>query len=264
MDKDIKALMSDYLKELYLSTMKKCYADLAHQARQDSLSYEEYLLDLAEKECLSRRTNRIERNLRESNLPRDKNLDTFDLKKVPGKVVQQVRLLREGAFVDHQENILAFGNPGSGKTHLLCAIGQELIRKGRKVYFAPCSLLVQDLLKAKAELQLKRMLKKLSKYDALLIDDIGYVQQDRAEMEVLFTLLADRYERGSVMITSNLPFSKWERIFKDPMVTAAAIDRLVHHSVILELNIPSYRMAAAQGNKNKELQSLPVSPVGEG
>jgi DNA replication protein DnaC len=263
MDKDIKALMSEYLKELYLSTMRKCYADLAQQARQGSLSYEEYLLDLAEKECLSRRTNRIERNLRESNLPRDKNLDTFDLKKVPGKVVQQVRSLREGAFVDHQENILAFGNPGSGKTHLLCAIGQELIRKGRKVYFAPCSLLVQDLLKAKAELQLKRMLKKLSKYDALLIDDIGYVQQDRAEMEVLFTLLADRYERGSVMITSNLPFSKWERIFKDPMVTAAAIDRLVHHSVILELNIPSYRMAAAQGHKSKETQALPVCPVGE-
>ena len=263
MDKDIKALMSEYLKELYLSTMRKCYADLAQQARQGSLSYEEYLLDLAEMECLSRRTNRIERNLRESNLPRDKNLDTFDLKKVPGKVVQQVRSLREGAFVDHQENILAFGNPGSGKTHLLCAIGQELIRKGRKVYFAPCSLLVQDLLKAKAELQLKRMLKKLSKYDALLIDDIGYVQQDRAEMEVLFTLLADRYERGSVMITSNLPFSKWERIFKDPMVTAAAIDRLVHHSVILELNIPSYRMAAAQGHKSKETQALPVCPVGE-
>jgi DNA replication protein DnaC len=264
MDKDIKALMSEYLKELYLSTMRKCYADLAQQARQDSLSYEEYLLDLAERECLSRRTNRIERNLRESNLPRDKNLDTFDLKKVPGKVVQQVRSLREGAFVDHKENILAFGNPGSGKTHLLCAIGQELIHKGRKVYFTPCSLLVQDLLKAKVELQLKRLLKKLSKYDALLIDDIGYVQQDRAEMEVLFTLLADRYERGSVMITSNLPFSKWERIFKDPMVTAAAIDRLVHHSVILELNIPSYRMAAAQRNKSKEIQSLQVSPVGEG
>ena len=174
------------------------------------------------------------------------------LKRVPGKVAHQVRSLKEGAFVDHKENILAFGNPGSGKTHLLCALGQELIRNGRKVYFTPCSLLVQDLLRAKEQLQLKRMLKKLSKYHAIIIDDIGYVQQDRAEMEVLFTLLADRYERGSVMITSNLPFSKWERIFKDPMVTAAAIDRLVHHSVILELNIPSYRMAAAKGKKGKQ------------
>jgi DNA replication protein DnaC len=249
MDKDVEKLLSSYLKELFLNTIRECYGEVAHQARQESLSYQEYLLELAEKECLSRRNNRIERNLRESKLPRDKNLDTFDLTQVPGKVAHQVRSLREGAFVDHKENILAFGNPGSGKTHLLCAIGQELIRKGRTVYFATCSLLVQDLLKAKEALELRRALKKLSKYDVLIIDDIGYVQQDRAEMEVLFTLLADRYERGSVMISSNLPFSKWERIFKDPMVTAAAIDRLVHHSVILELNIPSYRMATAQGKK---------------
>jgi DNA replication protein DnaC len=248
--KDIKALLSRYLKELFLSTMRKCYADLANQAKQESLSYEQYLLTLVEQEWITRRHNRMERNLKESKIPRDKNIDTFDLKRVPGKVAQQARTLLEGSFVDHKENILAFGNPGSGKTHLLCAIGQELIRNGRKVYFAPCSLLVQDLLKAKQQLQLARALKRLSKYDALIIDDIGYVQQDRSEMEVLFTLLADRYERGSVMITSNLPFSKWENIFKDPMVTAAAIDRLVHHSVILELNIESYRMEAAKKKKS--------------
>ena len=141
-ERDTKALLSSYLKELCLSTIRKSYADVARQAQQESLPYEEYLLELAELECLSRRNNRIERNLRESKLPRDKNLDTFDLKRVPPKVAQQVRLLREGAFVDHKENILAFGNPGSGKTHLVCALGQELIRKGRKVYFATCSLLV--------------------------------------------------------------------------------------------------------------------------
>ena len=128
---------------------------------------------------------------------------------------------------------------GSGKTHLLCAIGQELVRRDRRVLFVPCNLLVQDLLFAKKELKLAKLLKKLARYDALLIDDIGYVQQSREEMEVLFTLLADRYERGSIMLTSNLPFSKWEQIFKDPMTTAAAIDRLVHHSIILELNLPS-------------------------
>jgi len=251
--KDIKALLSRYLKELFLNTMRQCYEDLANQARQESLSYDQYLLTLAEQECITRRNNRIEKNLKESKIPRNKSIDTFDLKRVPGKVAQQARTLLEGwSFVDHKENILAFGNPGSGKTHLLCAIGQELIRNGRKVYFTTCSLLVQDLLKAKQELQLSRALKKLSKYDALIIDDIGYVQQDRSEMEVLFTLLADRYERGSVMITSNLPFSKWEQIFKDPMVTAAAIDRLVHHSVILELNTESYRMEAAKKKKNKK------------
>ena len=250
--KDIKALLNACLKELFLSTIRQCYADMALQAQQNSLSYEQYLLELAELECLNRHNNRIERNVRDSRIPRDKSLETFDMQRVPAKVAHQIRSLREGDFVDHKENILAFGNPGSGKTHLLCAIGQELIRKGHRVYFTPCSLLVQDLLRAKQDLQLSRFLKKLSRYDALIIDDIGYVQQDRSEMEVLFTLLAERYERGSVMITSNLPFSKWEQIFKDPMVTAAAIDRLVHHSVIIELNIESYRMEAAQKNKSKK------------
>jgi len=248
-EKDLKLVLSRYLKELFLSTMRECYAELAIQAQQESLSYEGYLLELTELECINRRNNRIERNLKESKIPLDKNIDNFDLKRVPGKVAHQVRTLLKRSFLDHKENILAFGNPGSGKTHLLCAIGQELIRGGRKVYFATCSLLVQELLKAKRELQLSRMLKKLAKYDALIIDDIGYVQQDRSEMEVLFTLLAERYERGSIMITSNLPFSKWEQIFKDSMVTAAAIDRLVHHSVILELNISSYRMEEAKRKK---------------
>jgi len=139
-----------------------------------------------------------------------------------------------------------FGNPGSGKTHLVCAVSQELIRERRRIYFTSCSLLVQELLIAKRDLTLSRLIKKFSKYDAVVIDDIGYVEQSREEMEVLFTLLAERYERGSVMITSNLAFSKWERIFKDPMTTAAAIDRLVHHSVIVELNLSSYRMETAK------------------
>ena len=129
-------------------------------------------------------------------------------------------------------------------------MAQQLIRDlERSVYFSTCSLLVQELLVAKRDLKLSRVLKRLSKFDVLVIDDIGYVQQSREEMEVLFTLLAERYERGSVMLTSNLPFSKWEAIFKDPMTTAAAIDRLVHHSVILELNLPSYRLEQAQKTK---------------
>jgi len=154
-----------------------------------------------------------------------------------------------GDFLDRAENVLVFGKSGSGKTHLLCAMGQELIRQGRKVLFCTCSLLVQELLIAKRDLKLSRVIKRLSKYDALVIDDIGYVQQSREEMEVLFTLLAERYERGSVLLTSNLPFSKWEQIFKDPMTTAAAIDRLVHHSVILELNVGSYRLDEAKRRK---------------
>jgi DNA replication protein DnaC len=147
--------------------------------------------------------------------------------------------------------VLAFGKPGTGKTHVLCAIGQELIYRDRKVYFASTQLMVQELLIAKRDLALSKLLKKLSRFDALILDDLGYVQQSREEMEVLFTLLAERYERGSVMITSNLPFSKWEAIFKDPMTTAAAIDRLVHHSVILELNVPSFRVEQAKKGREQ-------------
>jgi len=142
-------------------------------------------------------------------------------------------------FVGRNENVVAVGNPGSGKTHLLCAIGQALIQQDRRVLLTHCKLLVQDLLIAKRDLKLARALKKLSRYQVLIIDDLGYVQQSREEMEALFTLLADRYERGTVMLSSNLTFSKWEQIFKDPMTTAAAIDRLIHHSIILELNLPS-------------------------
>jgi DNA replication protein DnaC len=159
----------------------------------------------------------------------------------------------EGDFLDRNENLLIFGNPGSGKSHLLCAIAQELLTaRDRKVKYTTCTMLVQELLIAKRDLRLAKEIKRLAKYEALLIDEMGYVQQSREEMEVLFTLLAERYERGSVLLTSNLPFSKWEGIFKDPMTTVAAIDRLVHHSVILELNIPSYRMEQAKKDKKEQ------------
>jgi DNA replication protein DnaC len=139
----------------------------------------------------------------------------------------------------------------------LAAIAQELVRSGRKVLFTTCNLLVQELLIAKRDLKLSRVLKRLAGFGVLVIDDLGYVQQSREEMEVLFTLLAERYERGSVLLTSNLPFSQWETIFKDAMTTAAAIDRLVHHCVIVELNIPSYR--AEQAKKARQSRTTPAA-----
>ena len=226
--------------------MRDEYESAAQRARQESVSYERYLLDLAERELEARRTNRIERLFRESRLFMEKSLATLDLKRLPPMAAQQVRTLLEGKFVDRHENVLVFGNPGSGKTHIACALGQELIRAGRRAIFTTCGLMVQDLLAAKRDLKLRGFLKKISRYQVMILDDIGYVQYSREEMEVLFTLLAERYERGSVVLTSNLPFSGWELIFKDPMTTAAAIDRLVHHSVIIELNVASYRVEQAK------------------
>ncbi|MGC8644369.1 MAG: IS21-like element helper ATPase IstB [Isosphaeraceae bacterium] len=243
---EVQRRLVECLRELHLPTFRDGFEDLACRAVQESLSYEQYLGEIVEQECRARRTNRIECWLRGSDLPIDKSVACFDLQGLSAKVARQARMLLDGAFVDARENVLAFGRSGSGKTHLLCAIAQELVRSGRKVLFSPCSLLVQDLLIAKRDLKLSRYLKRLSGFEVLIVDDIGYVQQSREEMEVLFTLLAERYERGSVMITSNLPFSKWEHVFKDPMTTAAAIDRLVHHSVILELNVPSYRLEQAK------------------
>jgi DNA replication protein DnaC len=249
MDNQNNAELTQCLRELHLPAIRECHKEHSDVARAESLSYEQYLHGLMEYECQVRRDNRIARFQRESRLPLEKTLSAFDRKRLPQRIDAQLSALLDGSFLDRSENILAFGNPGSGKTHLLCAIGLELIAQQHRVLFRPCSLLVQEMLIAKRDLKLPQYLKRLAKYDALIIDDIGYVQQNREEMEVLFTLFADRYERGSVMITSNLPFSKWEIIFKDPMTTAAAIDRLVHHSIILELNLNSYRLEHSQIQK---------------
>ena len=243
------------LKMFHLPTFASNYEDLARKAEQESIPYERYLHELAQMEAYDRHNRKIAQLLKRSCLPREKTLELFDQSRLPKKIRSILPTLCEGSFLGRAENILAFGNPGTGKTHLLCAIAHELIRRGHAVLFTSAAMLVQKLLIAKRDLRLSQELKKLDKFAAVLIDDIGYIQQDREEMEVLFTLLAERYERRSVMITTNLVFSKWEQIFKDPMTTAAAVDRLVHHSVILELNLKrSYRadMALQKMDSNPE------------
>jgi len=246
-----KQILDKYLLELHLPGIRGYYEECIRLSTKGNDSFESFLLRLLEKEQEERHHNRVARFLRDSRLPVEKKLENLDLNRFPNKIRQQVRTLLHGDFLDRNENVLVFGNPGSGKTHLLCAIGQELVQQNRKVLFTTCSLLVQDLLIWKKELKLKKRLKWLSKYDAIIIDDIGYVQQSREEMEVLFTLISDKYERGSLMLSSNLPFSKWEKIFKSPMVTVAAIDRLVHHSIIIELNLDSYRLEEAKKSSVK-------------
>jgi DNA replication protein DnaC len=222
------------LRELYLPAMRAQYAAVARQAAAETWGYPDYLRELAQRECQERQQRRTERLLKGSKLPLEKNWQALDLKRLPGKVAQQLRGLLSGDFLEQRANVLVFGPPGSGKTHAVCALAQELTRAGRRVLFTTCALLVQDLLAAKRDLTLKALLKRLGQYEALVIDDLGYVQQSREEMEVLFTLLAERYERRSVVTTSNLVFSEWNQIFKDPLTTAAAIDRVVHHSQIIE------------------------------
>jgi DNA replication protein DnaC len=244
----VKVDLTQNLKSLHLPTIRQCYEEVARQAEREALSYERYLHELVQRECEERQENRTAKMLRESQLPLEKSLEAFDTRRLPAKATRQMRTLLDGGFLDRAENALVFGNPGSGKTHLLQAVGQELIRKGRRIFFTSCEMLVQELLIAKRDLKLSKLIKKYARYEGMIIDDLGYIRQTREEMEVVFTLLAERYERGSVLLTSNLPFSKWEGIFKDPMTTAAAIDRLVHHSVIIELNIPSYRLEHAKTN----------------
>lgn len=229
------------LKNLRMPGLLKHYSDIATEAEAGGWTFPQYLCHLAEIEVQERELRRVERYTKQSRLPIEKTLETFDLRRLPAKVRRQVAPLCEGAFAERGENILIFGLPGRGKTHLSCAIGHELIQRGQRVLFSSTALMVQRLLAAKRDLTLERHLKRLDKFDAVILDDLGYVQQDRSEMEVLFTFLAERYERKSVIITSNLVFSQWDRIFKDPMTTAAAIDRLIHHSTILELTGPSVR-----------------------
>jgi DNA replication protein DnaC len=236
-------------KELRMPTFRDQFAMVASQAEAENLSYLDYLSQLTTLECQVRRQGRIKRLMTRSSLPAGKTWSSFDLNRLPMNVRRQLETLRDGSFLDRRENILLFGKPGSGKSHALCGLAEQLVLSGRSMLFTTCSLLVQQLLIAKRDLRLPKLIKQFSSYEGLIIDDLGYVQQSREEMEVLFTLLAERYERGSVLLTSNLAFSKWDQIFKDAMTTAAAIDRLVHHSVIIELNVPSYRMEKAKQAK---------------
>ena len=234
------------LRALKLPAFVRYAEEIATKAAREGWTFTQYLKHLAELEVEERRGRRIERALHDSDLPAEKTLATLNRARVPAKVAKQLPSLCEGGFVERGENLLVFGLPGRGKSHIVAAVGYELIQRGYRVLFTPIFALVQRLLAAKRDLRLERELAALDIYHAVILDDIGYVQQSRDEMEVLFTFLAERYERKSVIITSNLVFSDWTRIFKDPMTTAAAIDRLIHHAVILEMTGPSIRNEAAR------------------
>jgi DNA replication protein DnaC len=253
------ASLAMILRALKLPTVARHADEIAHQAERAGWTFGHYLHHLVELEMHERRRGRIARHLKASGLPAEKTLATLTRARLPAKVAATLPALCEGGFVERGDNLLAFGLPGRGKTHLVCAIGHELIHRGYRVFFTATYALVQRLLAAKRDLRLEKELAVLDGFDAVVLDDIGYVQQSRDEMEVLFTFLAERYERRSVIITSNLVFSEWDRIFKDPMTTAAAIDRLVHHAVIIEMTGTSIRAEHAHTKRTSQGAPSPIT-----
>lgn len=243
---DRHAELRRLLHTLKLPAMADQFPELALKAAKGHLTHETFLYELVQAVGAQRDQRRIARLLRQSGLPREKTFRTLQLDRFPPLVQQQVERLRSGGFVGDAINVLAVGKPGAGKSHLLAALGHELIAHGQSVLWTPTATLLQHLLAAKRDLRLPQALAKLDRYAWVILDDIGYVQHARDEMEVLFTLLAERYERRSIGLSTNLVFSDWERIFKDPMTTLAAMDRVVHHAVILDLmQMDSYRAQAA-------------------
>jgi DNA replication protein DnaC len=248
-----KAMSLDMkLRSMCLTGMVSQVEPMAQRAQKEGWTFIRYVEYLCDVELAERSRRKTERLLKQAALPEGKTLESLNQEIMPLKTRRQLSTLLEGDWVDRAENILIFGLPGRGKTHLACAIARELILKlDCRVYFTTTFHLVQQLLTAKRDLKISALLDKLQRFDIIVLDDIGYVQQSREEMEVLFTFLAERYERKSLIITSNLVFSEWDKIFKDPMTTAAAIDRLVHHAVILELDGDSYRAKNAKERKQK-------------
>ncbi len=238
------------LNELRLPGVKAIWPKLAAQSDKEGWPAARFLAALAEHEAADRTRRRIERHMAEARLPAGKTLATFDFESVPMLSKAQVMALAAGdVWLKTGANLLLFGPPGGGKTHLGAAIGLALVEDGWRVLFARTTDLVQRLQVARRELALESAIAKLDRYDLLILDDITYVSKDQAETSVLFELISARYERRSLLITANQPFGEWGRIFPDQAMTLAAIDRLVHHATILEMNVESYRRKVALDRK---------------
>jgi len=234
------------LADLRLPTIRRLWPEVAEQSNREGWPAERFLGILLEHEMSEREARRLARARADSHLPPDKSLESFDFGAVPAVSKAHVMALAEAdAWVGQGHNLLAFGPPGVGKTHVVAGIGHALIDRGYKVLFMRTSEMVQRLQAARRDLRLPAELAKLDRFDLLILDDLSYARRDHPETSVLFELIAERYERKSIAITANAPFSAWDAVFPDKAMTVAAVDRLVHHATILEMNVDSYRRRAA-------------------
>ncbi len=234
------------LKQLGLPSMYANWEQESHQAEKHHWTYAQYLTALSDKEAASRRVKRIQRHIKEAKLPPGKTLDSFDFKEVKSINSAQIMALAENtSWVKEASNVIIFGPSGVGKTHLAAAISYRLIQQGIRILFMQTTALVQKLQQARVDYKLEELITKLSRYPLLVLDDFGYVKKNDAETSVLFELISDRYETNSLIITSNQPFGEWDQIFPDNVMAVAAIDRLVHHATIINIEADSYRKKSA-------------------
>ena len=239
------------LKALHLSSMARNLEGLLRQAKETGTNYEEFLLDLTGAELQARAENRLNRRMKESKFPLLKPIETFDLEAVPDLDIRLFRDLAGGGFIQEHRNIIFLGRSGTGKTHMATALGIEACKNNFRTRFVTCYGLVNELVEARQERALQRLLQKYVRYDLLILDELGYIPFSKEGAELLFQVLAERHEKGSVIITTNLGFADWTRVFGDPAMTAALLDRLTHKAHIITCSWESYRLKQSLHQKTK-------------
>lgn len=244
-------LLDTYLKQLKLPTLIKNYQVFARQAAEKNLTYEEFLCDLLEQEIIQRDDNNLKRRMRYAKFPTAKTLETFDFKEIPGLNKNKVLQLSQGEYITKAENIILVGNSGTGKTHLATALATCACREGYKVRFYNVAGLVNELLIAQNEHNLLKFEKQWLKLDLIVLDELGYIPFSSIGAQLLFQFCSSRYERGSIMITTNLEFSEWTSVFGGEKLTAALLDRLTHKCHILQMNGESFRLRQSLERKNQ-------------
>jgi len=246
-----QVLLGHYLKTLKLSTFLREYPKVARQCATEGVDYERFLLRLSEQELIDRQRRMVERRIKQARFPTIKSLDSFDFAAMPSLNKKMVTELSRCEYIGRRENIIALGNSGTGKTHIATALGVSACQKGLPVLFTTASALVNELLEARDEKRLIRLQKQLARNKLLIIDELGFVPLSKTGAELLFEVFSQRYEQGSVIVTSNLPFDEWTEIFGSERLTGALLDRLTHHVHILEMNGDSYRLNQSKKKKKK-------------